>query len=78
MRQSARFSFVFASLLAVAGCGSKVADTGVPQNIDMSKNYAPAAALPKMTPQDQSKAKSKAASAPTAAPAETPKEAAKK
>lgn len=67
MRQAARFSFVAASLLAVAGCGSKVADTGVPQNIDMSKNFTPAAALPKMTPSDQAKAKTKAASAPAAA-----------
>ena len=67
MRSTARFSCVALALLSAIGCGSKVADTGVPQNIDMSKNFSPAAALPKMTPGDQAKAKSKAASAPAAA-----------
>lgn len=58
----AAFGFV------VSGCGSSVQDTGVPKNVDMSKNYAPAAALPKMTPGDMAKGKAKAASAPKGEP----------
>ena len=61
-----RTSFSLASLISIGmiGCGASVSDTGVPKNIDMSKNFTPAAALPKMTPGDQAKAKAKTKSAP--------------
>jgi hypothetical protein len=75
-----RISFSLASLLCLGmvGCGASVSDTGVPKNIDMSKNFTPAAALPKMTPGDQGKAKAKAKSAPAAEPAAEPATEAKK
>jgi hypothetical protein len=69
MRSRTSFSLASLLCLGMVGCGASVSDTGVPKNIDMSKNFTPAAELPKMTPGDQGKAKAKAKSAPAAEPA---------
>jgi len=78
MRSRISFSMVSLLCLGMVGCGASVSDTGVPKNIDMSKNFTPAAALPKMTPGDQGKAKAKAKSAPAAETAAEPAPEAKK
>lgn len=77
MRSKTGLTLASLICLGMIGCGASVNDTGVPKNIDMSKDFTPAAALPKMTPGDQGKGKAKAKSAPAEKPAEPAPEAKK-
>jgi len=61
-------SFVVAiACWSLAGCGDEGSEAGVPKNIDMTKDYTPAATADMMSPKDMKSGASKAAKA-TGAP----------
>jgi hypothetical protein len=71
MRKLASFALVSTFLLGVIGCdGSGGAESGVPKNVDMTKNYSPDIPVGPITPKDMNKAKAKEKEAPK--PAATP------
>lgn len=60
MKRSVIGSVGAALLFGLLGCdGGGDLKEGVPENVDMTKNYTPAAALPTMDPKDQQKAGAK-------------------
>lgn len=58
-------------LISLSGCGGSPMEEGVPQNVDMSKNYSPSVPVGPIRPGDVKKAKASPAApdAKGAAPA---------
>lgn len=61
MRKLVLFGVVGMASVALSGCGASPSlDEGVPQNVDMKKDYSPPVPLPTMTPKDMAKGKERA------------------
>jgi hypothetical protein len=72
MRSSARFVALGVIALTIGGCGDGEMAPGVPEKVDMNKNYTPPVDMPGMSPkiqkENEKKAKTEAAKAPAATP----------